>query len=180
MAHYTRGQRSNGQGDRVARGLSASPQAVQEAALVAEQALIDAGVRHLYCGGIAVAAYGYERATKDVDFLVGDEAFNKRGRLVFPRPDVPVSVGDVLVDLVTLPDVQAQVEAELNGQSRIVSLPFLLLMKLLAFRPKDRRDVVELLKVDASRADELRDTFGLTPDLRRKLALCEREAEEEP
>ena len=48
---------------------------VLDAMRVASAALKSAGVRHVVVGGLAVGAHGYPRATKDVDFLVGDEAF---------------------------------------------------------------------------------------------------------
>ncbi len=37
----------------------------------ASEMLARAGVRHALCGGLAIGAHGYARATKDVDFLVG-------------------------------------------------------------------------------------------------------------
>ena len=37
--------------------------------------LTDLGVPHMLIGGVAVGLHGYPRATKDVDFLVGPEAF---------------------------------------------------------------------------------------------------------
>ncbi len=37
-----------------------------------------AGVRHVLIGALAVGAWGYPRASKDVDFLVGDEAFDAK------------------------------------------------------------------------------------------------------
>ena len=41
-------------------------------------------------GGLAVGANGFPRATKDVAFLVGDEAFERHpGGLVTFRPGVP-------------------------------------------------------------------------------------------
>ncbi len=37
--------------------------------------LESAGIRHALAGALAVGAHGYPRASKDVDFVVGDEAF---------------------------------------------------------------------------------------------------------
>jgi hypothetical protein len=48
---------------------------VIDAMKAASQALTRAGVRHTVAGGLAVGANGYPRATRDVDFLVGNEAF---------------------------------------------------------------------------------------------------------
>src|SRR6185436_8535667 len=57
------------------------------------------GVRHWLVGGLAVGAYGYPRATKDVDFLVGDEAFEHHaGGLVTMKPGVPIQANGIIVD----------------------------------------------------------------------------------
>ena len=50
---------------------------VLDAMRVASDALTALGIRHVVVGGLAVGANGYPRATKDVDFLVGDEAFEQ-------------------------------------------------------------------------------------------------------
>lgn len=68
---------------------------------VASAALKQVGVRHVVVGGLAVGANGYPRATKDVDFLVGDEAFERHaGGLVTLRPGVPFQVNRVAVDFI--------------------------------------------------------------------------------
>jgi hypothetical protein len=60
------------------------------------------GVRHALVGGLAVGAYGYPRATKDVDFLVGDEAFEHHvGGIVTMKPGIPIQIGGVLVALLS-------------------------------------------------------------------------------
>jgi hypothetical protein len=48
---------------------------ILRAAHAASSAYTKLGIRHALVGGLAVGAYGYARATKDVDFVVGDEAF---------------------------------------------------------------------------------------------------------
>jgi hypothetical protein len=60
---------------------------VIEAMKVASAALQKAKVRHVLVGGLAVGAHGFPRATKDVDFLVGDEAFERHagGLVTFAR-----------------------------------------------------------------------------------------------
>lgn len=45
---------------------------VLDAMRVAAAALRRAGVRHVVAGGLAVGAHGFPRATKAVDFLVGE------------------------------------------------------------------------------------------------------------
>ena len=52
---------------------------VLEALRLASEALALASVRHVVVGGLAVGACGYPRATRDVDFLVGSEAFQSVG-----------------------------------------------------------------------------------------------------
>lgn len=39
------------------------------------EALTSLGVRHALVGGLAVGVHGHPRATKDIDFIVGAEAF---------------------------------------------------------------------------------------------------------
>lgn len=182
MPQYSRGHRvRSNPGPSLPQALAAVPQVVKVAAVESEKALSKAKVRHLFVGGIAVAAYGYERSTKDVDFLVGDEAFHTKGKIVFPRSDIPLAVGGVIIDLVTLPQAQVLVEHELNtNQGKVVSLPFLVFMKLLAYRPRDREDIVQLLMLDADRRDNVRSALTplLTsqPELTRRLDGCIREA----
>src|SRR5262245_12124278 len=48
---------------------------VREAALKTAAQLNHLGIRYALAGGLAVGAHGYIRATTDVDFLVGEEAF---------------------------------------------------------------------------------------------------------
>lgn len=154
-----------------------NPNKVAEAAQLASGILTEAGVRHLLCGGIAVAAHGYERATSDVDFLVGDEAFVSRGIIVMVRPEIPHAINGVSIDLVTAPHMQEAIEYELNTNTTgIVSAPFLVLMKLDVYRPRDRNDVTELLRADGGLADEVRAAYQLPALLKQRLAVCERES----
>ena len=52
---------------------------VREAAIKSARQLNHLGIRYALAGGLAVGAYGYIRATVDVDFLVGEEAFEHQG-----------------------------------------------------------------------------------------------------
>src|SRR5258708_35274194 len=77
-------------------------QQVLDAMRVASATLTKLGVRHTLVGGLAVGAHGYPRATKDVDFLVGDEAFEHHaGGIVTMKPGIPIQIGGVLVDLLS-------------------------------------------------------------------------------
>lgn len=134
----------------LARALSAVPDRVRQAALLAAQGLRDQGIPFALCGGLAVGAHGYPRATKDVDFLVGDEAFEHHGPFVTLK--VPFEVNGVAVDSVSVPQEGPFLRAELSppaaGREEIpvVSLGALVFMKLIAGRLRDRTDLHELVK----------------------------------
>jgi hypothetical protein len=125
---------------------------------LASQALTRAQVRHLVVGGLAVAANGYPRATLDVDFLVGPEAFDvHEGGLVTLRVGVPFQVNGVAIDLLSAQADEPFLEAELAAPpGSIAGAPLLVYLKLKSPRHKDRTDVIELVKagvdVDACRA----------------------------
>jgi len=122
------------------------------------QALYDAaaqldvlGVPHVAVGGIAVGAYGAPRATKDVDFLVGEEAFEHHGPLVSFRPGLPISSGGVAVDPISVDrDESFLLETfdrpSLSRGVPIIALPPLVYMKLRAGRHHDLGDVERLLE----------------------------------
>src|SRR5262245_31721578 len=68
---------------------------------VASAALKRAGIRHVIVGGLAVGAHGFPRATKVVDFLVGDETFEHHPNdLVTLRSDVPFQVNRITIDFI--------------------------------------------------------------------------------
>lgn len=125
--------------------LDAVPPAVGEAFRLASAELVRLGVRHAVCGGLAVGAHGYPRATKGVDFLVGDEAFEHHGPIVTSR--VHCQVLGIAVDAVHFPDAPF-LDGELPepGASAVVSPEALIYMKLRAGRLRDRTDIVELIK----------------------------------
>lgn len=127
---------------------------ILQAAETASRKLREVGIPHALAGGLAVGAHGYPRTTDDVDFLVGDEAFEKHaGGLVTLRLPL-IAVGSVRVDFVSLDDTQeerdqtrAAVEnPPVTHEVPVVPLPLLVYMKLKAGRQKDIADVVELLK----------------------------------
>ncbi len=109
------------------------------------------GVRHALVGGLAVGAHGYPRATKDVDFLVGDEAFEHHaGGIVTMKPGIPIQVGGVLVDLLSVqPDDGALSNVPVvrtGAEVPIAPIEALIHLKLKSPRLKDAADVIELLK----------------------------------
>lgn len=124
-----------------------------EAARASSRAFQWAGVRHVLVGGLAVGMNGYPRHTSDVDFLVGEEAFEHHGLMVTPKAGLPVSYDDIQIDWVSLGSSERAVLEEFlvehsEGQEP-VAIPAapLVFMKLVANRQKDRADIVELLKV---------------------------------
>ncbi|MBA3502388.1 MAG: hypothetical protein M4D80_08590 [Myxococcota bacterium] len=131
---------------------------VLDALKLASEALIAANVRHVVVGGLAVGANGYPRATKDVDLLVGAEAFHHHANgVVTMRPEIPFQVNGVAVDLLS-PDADEDfLEATLAAPpgSMMEAAP-LVYMKLKSPRRKDQVDVIEMIKggIDAKACRE--------------------------
>lgn len=123
-------------------------------------------IRHAICGGIAVGAYGHVRATKDVDFLVGDEAFIVYGKLVTFAPGVTWAIQGIPTDMVPLapPDKPAQniafMEDEIDSPYDLDGMPIvspeaLVTMKLVAHRSRDLDDVAALLDAGATKTSKI-------------------------
>ena len=131
---------------------------VLEAMRLASEALTLANVRHVVVGGLAVGANGYPRATKDVDFLVGAEAFHHHASgLVTMRPEIPFQVNGVAVDLLSPGPGEDFLEASLAAPpGTMMEAAPLVYMKLKSPRRKDQVDVIEMIKggIDAKRCRE--------------------------
>jgi hypothetical protein len=126
--------------------------AIETAARTASALLTELGVRHVLVGGLAVGAYAEPRATKDVDFLVGPEAWPTSGIVVRPIPGLPFQVGKVAIDSLLAPEEAPGIEEALGRGIESEGIPVappevVLLMKLIADRPRDRYDVAALLEV---------------------------------
>jgi len=121
---------------------------VLDAMRKASEALTRAGVRHVVAGGLAVGANGYPRATRDVDFLVGGEAFeHHEGGLVTLRAGVPFQVDGIPVDFLSADAGEEHLNAALAAPAgSMLEAPPLIYLKLKSPRLKDRTDVVELVK----------------------------------
>jgi hypothetical protein len=132
----------------LAAALQKLPRGVARAVHVASEALDQAGVRHALVGGIATAAHGYLRSTDDVDFLVGDEAFENRGIIITFAPGVPILVGDVVIDYIPMEDGEEFLEAALG--ETVVPVEALVYMKLKAGRRRDLDDVYQILAAGAA------------------------------
>jgi hypothetical protein len=106
-----------------------------------------AGIRHALVGALAANAYRVRpRTTEDIDFLVGDEAFETHpGGYVTMR--VPVIEFDGIdVDQVPLTEALRIVEdgltdAPVSDGVPIASVETIVIMKLLAGRTQDLADV---------------------------------------
>lgn len=131
---------------------------VLDAWSAASNALVRAGVRHVVIGGLAVGANGYPRATKDVDFLVGDDAFNHHaGGLVTMNPALPIEVNGVAIDYLSPRPGEEHLAAALAAPpGSFIDVARLVYMKLRASRLQDRADIGGLVKtgldVDMCRA----------------------------
>jgi hypothetical protein len=121
----------------------------------AAEQLRASGVPYALAGALAVGAHGYPRASKDVDFVVGPEAFIVHGGgVVTIDPRVPIRVGDVPVDPISVgPDenhlLEAVKGAPVSRGIPVLPIEALVYMKLKSPRRKDAVDVVELVKAGA-------------------------------
>lgn len=140
--------------------LSAVSPKVRRALMVSHRALGIVGVPHALAGGLAVGAYGYPRATTDVDWLVGYEGFCVSGKLVTMSEGIPYEYDGVLIKCrMTSADWErrhlllAEAAAMTASPSALAIAPVeqIFRQKLKAGRARDTGDLVELLKrgVDA-------------------------------
>ncbi len=117
----------------------------------------EAGIRHALVGALAANAYrDRPRTTEDIDFLVGDEAFETHpGGFVTMR--VPVIEFDgIEVDQVPLTESLRVVEgaltrAHVSEGVPIAPLDAIVVMKLLAGRTQDLADVEAIIAAGADR-----------------------------
>ena len=124
---------------------------VREAVITTAAQLERLGIRHALAGGLAVGAHGYVRATTDVDFWVGEEAFVHQGLIVTFKEGVPIEVDGIRIDYLSPAGLGPQMESVLNHPAISEGIPIapidaLIYMKLKASRRRDLLDVVELIK----------------------------------
>jgi hypothetical protein len=127
---------------------------VRDAAVKAADQLSQLGIRYALAGGLAVGAHGYIRATTDVDFLVGEEAFEHHGSVVAFKAGVPIEVDGVRIDYLSPISLGPQLEEVLdhpvmNEGLAVVPVEVLIYMKLTVKRRRDLVDVIELIKAGA-------------------------------
>lgn len=117
----------------------------------------EAGIRHALVGALAANAYrSRPRTTEDIDFLVGDEAFQRHaGGFVTMRVPV-VEFDGIDVDQVPLTDALRVVEdgltrAVVSDGVPIAPVDTILVMKLLAGRTQDLADIEAIIESGADR-----------------------------
>ena len=147
--------------------------------------LQSSGIRHALAGALAVGAYGYPRASKDVDFVVGDEAFTVHdGGVITVNPEIPIRVGHVAVDPISVgPDephlMEALQRAPVSEGIPILPIEALVYMKLKSPRRKDAADVVELVKAGVDTIKIANYLTSFAPDLAAKFKTLIADAETE-
>jgi len=111
----------------------------------------EAGIRHALVGALGANAYRVRpRTTEDIDFFVGDEAFERHaGGLVTMRVPV-VEFDGIDVDQVPLTEALRGLEAGLARPHFSEGVPIapvdvIVIMKLLAGRTQDLADIEAIL-----------------------------------
>lgn len=167
----------------LAGALDAAPENVRRAFFEAISAYEATGVRFAVVGGLAAAAYGEPRMTRDVDFLVGDEGFVHTGSLISFAFHFPLQSHGVAIDTIALPVDETRwevLDAELSEavldtstgrQIPVISARGLAFMKLLAMRPKDRHDIVSMLLARSLDLAELGDLVKGDSEMERALGV---------
>lgn len=119
--------------------------------------LREAGIRHALAGALAANAYrNRPRTTEDIEFLVGDEAFEKHpGGFVTMRVPV-IEFNGIDVDQVPLTEALRVVEdglgrAVVSEGVPIAPLDVVVIMKLIADRTQDLADVEAIISSEADR-----------------------------
>ena len=126
---------------------------VLDDALRVSSALTALGVPHALVGGLAVGLHGHPRATKDVDFIVGDAAFATTSPLLTLRAELVDVVRWGVVDLIAaLPEDPVLVAELVHGEPGsvpVVGIEVLVVMKLRASRSQDLADVEAMVRAGA-------------------------------
>jgi hypothetical protein len=119
--------------------------------------LSEAGVRHALVGGLGANAYrNRPRTTEDIDFLVGDEAFDRQpGGIVTLRVPI-VEVDGVDIDQIPLTETLRILEDDLDRAVVSDGVPIapvdtIVVLKLLAGRTQDLADVEAIVGSGADR-----------------------------
>ena len=116
--------------------------------------LTEYGIRHAVIGGIAVSVYGWPRATRDVDLLIGDEAWEREASgALTPRFELPERINGVPIDYLPI-DVaggfltQAFLRPIWTVGVPIAPAEIVVCTKLIRLAMRDQADIVEMVKAD--------------------------------
>ena len=114
--------------------------------------LSEAGIRHVAIGGLAAGVYGWPRASREVDLLVGAEAFDKlpSGELE-PRRPLPERVEGIPVNYLYIDEAGRFLDRAFETPVFVNGIPFappeiLVCTKLLRLTMRDQADIVDVLK----------------------------------
>ena len=124
---------------------------VWRAMIDASRTLSSLGIGHALVGGLAIGAYGWPRATRDVDFLVDDGAWSKsESGVVILRAGIPVEAHGISIDTISVRDderhlLAAIVRAEISEGIPVIAVEALVYLKLASPRSQDRQDVLNLV-----------------------------------
>lgn len=122
-------------------------------AIETSQKLAHLGVPHALIGGLAVGLHGHPRATKDVDFLVGPEAFERTSPFLIYREELKDIARVGVIDLMAVPPdfpYLSEYLAVPEGDAiPLLSVEALVMLKLDAGRPQDIADVQALIDAGA-------------------------------
>ncbi len=145
-------------------------------ALDVSRRLANLGIPHALIGGLAVGMHALPRATKEVDFLVDESAFEVTApRLVF-RPELREIVKVGVVDLLLIPDaisaLRDQLELPTTDAVPVIAPSGLVALKLDAWRPQDRADVASLLGAGLDVEETARFLRSHAPHLAERFETC--------
>jgi hypothetical protein len=145
-----------------------APKVIDDAIRVG-RLLAELGVPHALVGGLAVGLHGHPRATRDVDYMVGAEAFEATDPLLVYRAELKEHIRVGVIDLLAVPVEHPWLAEELGlvqvGEIHVISVEGLIEMKLLANRGQDREDVRQLLAAGADPAGVAAYLAERTPEL---------------
>jgi hypothetical protein len=117
------------------------------------------GIRHAVIGGIAVGVYGWQRSTRDVDLLLGSEAWERQssGALV-QRIPLPEFIDEVPIDYLPIDVAGSFLEVAFEHPQWTEGLPIapaevVVCTKLIRLAMRDQADIVEIVK--ANRIDRI-------------------------
>jgi hypothetical protein len=149
----------------------------RRAFLEANRAYAALGIRYALVGGLAAGAYGAPRVTRDIDFLVGSEAFVHRGPLIAFAVAMPLQAYSVAIDPIPLPEDETQaialarsltdphMDVSLGVEVPMLDATALAYMKLATPRFKDLGDVVAMLLAGTIDRDQLREYVAADPSI---------------